>query len=175
MIDHCGLGSLKMVYFQASMCKVSLPIDFQKTILVNFTAVQPNMQLSKLESNFTGSIWKREAATKDDENSWAISLKPSSDPIVIENICDQIIDVELFNDTRFFQIDMDSKLIEPKSPIILHVKPSLDAIMKNADLIRRERYLLEHITVYNRNNLDEKYRITLRLNFGSFDLFEVLI
>ena len=46
------------------------------------------------------------------------------------------------------------------------VRPNLDTLRENQKMVMKQKYVEEHLTIYNRSNPHEKYTVSLRLTAG---------
>ncbi|KAH6570662.1 hypothetical protein BASA62_004240 [Batrachochytrium salamandrivorans] len=53
----------------------------------------------------------------------------------------------------------------------LRIVPLMDAISKNVETLKKEKYLLEHMVVYNKRRPSEKYSIHIKMSFGNVEIF----
>jgi hypothetical protein len=100
-------------------------------------------------------------------------IQPSSQAITITNLYSRPLNYTLCNDTRFFTIDTSSDGFISKrgKSITVIVKPNIPAILQHKHLILRDKYIEEHLTLYNRDQLNEKYLISLRFSTGALRFF----
>jgi len=54
----------------------------------------------------------------------------------------------------------------------IRIVVDLAAVSKNAESLRREKYIQEHMTIYNRRRPSEKYWLILKLSFGNLTSFQ---
>ena len=53
----------------------------------------------------------------------------------------------------------------------IRIVPMLDVLTKNVEMLKKEKYILEHMVVYNKRRPTEKYVIHVKLSFGYLDMF----
>ncbi|KAJ3290798.1 hypothetical protein HK104_006518 [Borealophlyctis nickersoniae] len=175
--------------------------DYQKIIPLRAICRWPQVRLSSNLFTFVGAIRKKDVAEpgqrKDEENPWIVSFRqPSSLDLEVTNLLIDPLEYEIVNDTMYFtleNLDVGDREAdrEGQSPPpdtcrgrrggvwtmagegMHHVRitPNLEAIAKNADALRREKYILEHLTLYGKQRPTEKHFISLRLSFGHLTQF----
>ncbi|KAG0580510.1 hypothetical protein KC19_4G178800 [Ceratodon purpureus] len=90
------------------------------------------------------------------------------------------------NDSLFFKVDVPglqeiSSAVSPGLHLDVHtlstkmhekaghdivVRPNLDTLRENWKMVMKQKYIEEHLTIYNRSNPHEKYTVSLRLTAG---------
>jgi hypothetical protein len=72
------------------------------------------------------------------------------------------------NSSLFFVIEcMQEGVIEDRaSSSCISIQPNIPVINDNMNVLLKERYVEEHITIYNERRLAEKYVVSLRLTLG---------
>ncbi|KAL5032177.1 hypothetical protein BDV3_000767 [Batrachochytrium dendrobatidis] len=53
----------------------------------------------------------------------------------------------------------------------LRIVPLMDILVKNTDALKKEKYVLEHMILYNKRRPSEKYGIHVKLSFGNVEMF----
>lgn len=79
----------------------------------------------------------------------------------------------LKNDSMFFIID-GAKEAVITSKYVTHsitICPNIPIILNNRQFLLKEKYVEEHITIYNKKKLSDKCWISLRVSFGSLEDF----
>ncbi|RIA92609.1 hypothetical protein C1645_820444 [Glomus cerebriforme] len=148
--------------------------DYQQTVLLKAECRMPSLQVSYNETEaFMGKIWRRYSNNKDDDE-WNFQFNPEFREIKINNLLDKPLEYEIVNDTMYFNLELsdDVKEVAPKSVHNILVRPNLKSLIKNAESVRREKYIQEIVTVYNRNRPSENYWISLRISFGHISNFQ---
>jgi hypothetical protein len=83
-------------------------------------------------------------------------------------------EIESPNDGIWFPVKYFHSIeLQPNETLQFRVLPCLDAIEKDIDQLRKQRYIIEHFSIYNTSNLQEKYRVSVKLNFGHLKDFHV--
>ncbi|KND01233.1 uncharacterized protein SPPG_04324 [Spizellomyces punctatus DAOM BR117] len=62
--------------------------------------------------------------------------------------------------------------IAPKRSAVLQITPRMDVLLKHTDRLRREKYIVEHLTIYNRRRPKERRFIVLKLSLGYLTEFQ---
>eukprot|EP01133_Synstelium_polycarpum_P011912 gene11912-13878_t len=72
----------------------------------------------------------------------------------------------------FFIIDCaEEGSIDGDSSTVISIQPNIPVILENASLLLKEKYLEEHIIIYNKSRLSEKYIVSLRITIGNLTAF----
>ncbi|KAJ3219397.1 hypothetical protein HK099_004728, partial [Clydaea vesicula] len=189
--------------------------DYQKIIPMRALCRQPQLSISADEASFSG-VLERKFGTQSPispENTvenyvFNVNFKQHFQEIVIENILDEDLIFEIFNDTSYFVTScnlipisispsitlaggnsistasgsgiLDQRqwgssgiyCLEPRQKTFIQIKLNKEMILKNVDLFWKEKYLIEHLTVYNKNRPFEKKFIVLKLSFGNLKNFD---
>ncbi|KAI8894172.1 hypothetical protein BC833DRAFT_624198 [Globomyces pollinis-pini] len=62
--------------------------------------------------------------------------------------------------------------IEPKTTRTVRIVPLVENLNNHADYLKRQKYILEHFVLYNKNRPHEKLRLCVRLSFGHLTYFQ---
>ncbi|CAJ0650018.1 4891_t:CDS:10 [Entrophospora sp. SA101] len=149
--------------------------DFQKIIMLKAECRMPSLQVTYCEMEaLMGKIHHNESDNKD-EDEWIINFDPEYREITITNLLDSPLEYEIVNDTMYFTLEFSNnkKKVDPKSSHNVIVRPNLKSLAKNIESVRREKYIQENMTVYNRNRPSENYWIPLRISFGYISNFQL--
>ncbi|KAI8808501.1 hypothetical protein BJ742DRAFT_709657 [Cladochytrium replicatum] len=176
--------------------------DYQKTVRVIAIMRHPQIRVSAKELSFSGSIRRRQASRAPDEATssatpvsekpvWNISLSEMDRRFSLSNVFDDELVYSVLNDTMYFNLELCSGeesttvdqntnqtsrmvhgTIGPLQSVQMFIRPRIDVMLQNVDAIRKERYIVEHMTVYNRRRPTERYWITVKLSFGHLLQFQ---
>ncbi|EGC35017.1 hypothetical protein DICPUDRAFT_79246 [Dictyostelium purpureum] len=94
--------------------------------------------------------------------------------VIIYNNFNSELSIAVKANTIFFIIDPPSNgiiSVDPLSSSCLTVRPNIPAILEHSNLLLKEKYLEEHIILYNKNCLSEKYVVSLRITTGQLTSF----
>ena len=86
----------------------------------------------------------------------AIALQPAGHRMRLRNLFATPLEFMVRNDSVFFDVDICAGTVEPFGEITLTLRPNGDAMREHSAMVLKMRYLEEHFTLYNRNNLREK-------------------
>ena len=118
--------------------------------------------------------------------------------VSVENLFgEDILELEILNDSLYFSVDIEdgnvaevkslplwnlnndknwgSKgvyQINPKSRVTVRIRVLIDVIAKNIEKIKKEKYFIEHFTIYNKKRPLEHHFIQLKLSFGQSRHFQ---
>ncbi|CAG8555592.1 22363_t:CDS:2, partial [Racocetra persica] len=148
--------------------------DYQQTVILKAECKIPSLRVEYEDSEaLTGKIYRQDSNCNDDE--FTVQFDQEYREIMIKNLLDAPLEYEIVNDTMYFILDVShaSNMVTPRSDHRIIVRPNVKALMKNAESVRREKYIQEYVTVYNRNRPSENYWIPLRISFGYFKNFQL--
>ncbi|KAG0051774.1 hypothetical protein BGZ83_003300 [Gryganskiella cystojenkinii] len=151
--------------------------DYQQVVLLKAECYLPAIRVKWNDSvSFVGRL-SRESATNAGETAdeWKISFQEDYRILGISNLLDIPLDYEIVNDTMYFNLEYPEpeKIVDGKDTHEVRVVPNVKALLRNADNFRREKYVQENITIYNRNRPLENYWIPVRLSFGNVSNFQL--
>ncbi|XP_024391254.1 uncharacterized protein [Physcomitrium patens] len=116
-----------------------------------------------------------------------LDLIPSFQILTLRNLyLHRKLEYVIKNDSLFFRVDVPaSQEMSGTIPQRLHVdvpalstrttekashnivvRPNFDTLRENRKMIMKQKYIEEHLTIYNRSNPREKYTVSLRLTAG---------
>ncbi|PKC72861.1 hypothetical protein RhiirA1_411279 [Rhizophagus irregularis] len=144
--------------------------DYQQTVILKAECRMPSLQVNYNEME---ALMGKICRNKDDDE-WNFQFNPEFREIRINNLLDKPLEYEIVNDTMYFNLEFSSdvKEIAPKAFHNILVRPNLKSLTKHAESVRREKYIQEIVTVYNRNRPSENYWISLRMSFGYISKFQ---
>lgn len=116
-----------------------------------------------------------------------LDLIPSFQILTLRNLyLHRKLEYVVKNDSLFFKVNVPAsqeipgvisqglradvlKLSTKKTQKSCHeilVRPNLDTLRENLKMVMKQKYIEEHLTIYNRSNPREKYTVSLRLTAG---------
>ncbi|CAG8733005.1 13142_t:CDS:2, partial [Acaulospora morrowiae] len=149
--------------------------DYQKTVILKAECRMPSLVVEYEEfDSFKGKISRRDINSKEDDE-WIIQFNQEFREIQIKNLLQIPLEYEIVNDTMYFILEFptENKVITSESFHNVIVRPNIKSLIKNVESVRREKYIQENITVYNRNRPLENYWIALRISFGYISNFQL--
>ncbi|ORY49611.1 hypothetical protein BCR33DRAFT_713934 [Rhizoclosmatium globosum] len=174
--------------------------DYQKTIYLRASCRCPQIYLPTQEVSFSGKIRRkapvpvaeRASAAEEEKDTWEIKFAEPFSSLRIENLLSDALDFEVLNDSMYFGVDIVadaeaarstpipvgkkpncSSMVDVDQSRIIRVYPIMNSLQKDIDVLRREKYFVEQITIYNKKRPSEKYWIVLKLSFGHLNHFQV--
>jgi hypothetical protein len=164
------------------MVNCRLVKDYSYVIQFKATCHHPQILLSATEFTFHGSIRRKDV--QNDDSSWVVDFDQTSDVLEITNILADDLHYVIMNESQYFQfqflrtpsiVENGTIILTRSSSHQIQILPKMDTIFKNAENLRKEKYLLEHIVVYNKQRPREKHWISLKLSFGHLLHFQVIL
>jgi hypothetical protein len=162
--------------------------DYSKVIQVNAYCRQPQIKLSNTTFLFTGTIQKKESVPPIeslDKIPWSAEFNSVKNEFVLTNVLRDPLEYLVMNETFYFTVEnMDDPsissdssysagwILEPGQSHRIRIMPKMEAILKHAEFLRKERYVLEYLTVYNKRRPKESYWISLKLCLGHLSQFQ---
>eukprot|EP00743_Colponemidia_sp_Colp-15_P010332 GILK01011366.1.p1 GENE.GILK01011366.1~~GILK01011366.1.p1 ORF type:complete len:1105 (-),score=175.64 GILK01011366.1:100-2979(-) len=135
--------------------------DYQQIIVGRARCYPQQMSLSASELLFA-LPFGLEAVTTSATVSPVI--QPDQHRITVHNrLPSQPLSLIVRNDANGFL----SELTEENGEMRILVKPNIVWLQSNPDAVTPGKYIQEHLSVYNRSNLNERYFIVLRLTCGN--------
>jgi hypothetical protein len=95
-------------------------------------------------------------------------LTEESRSIIIISLFDSNLHFLVKNETIFFTLEGENNgvILGKDQSQTLSLRLNTQAIKKHSQLLLKDKYIEEHITIYNRDRLSEKIYITLQLSLG---------
>eukprot|EP00455_Lapot_gusevi_P004473 TRINITY_DN11857_c0_g1_i4.p1 TRINITY_DN11857_c0_g1~~TRINITY_DN11857_c0_g1_i4.p1 ORF type:complete len:546 (+),score=45.52 TRINITY_DN11857_c0_g1_i4:52-1689(+) len=157
--------------------------DYQETILFRANCRPPQVRVSLLEVVFVGQkVQTSESNEHDNEEKEPINLSldvsPAQQELVIRNLYNRPLTYTVRNSSLYFIVEnltlgeppvknMATWTIqEPNAEHILIVRPNMQVVIEHHHLFIKNKYVEEHLTIYNRSQLSEKYLVSLRFTTG---------
>lgn len=160
------------IYISCTLIK-----DYQHVIRLKARYCHPQISLSTLGLTFQGSVnWRKDSITQ--QISWKetdIQFTPQelSKEIYVRNTFNFPLSYVIQNDSVYFLVEA-AKHAVITSKYVSHsisIKPNITSILNNRKVLLKEKYIEEHLTIYNKNRLSERWPISLRLSFGQIRYF----
>ncbi|KAI8840409.1 hypothetical protein BJ741DRAFT_706290 [Chytriomyces cf. hyalinus JEL632] len=194
---HCRLVKdyQKTIVLRARCRKpqIDLPIQelFWKGRIVRKAASATREGTHSVTESVTGGF------IESADPEWEIKLPNLVHILPIENRLETQLEFEVLNDSIYFGVDVvdvgaDDKdeasplslpfprkasnctaVVDPFQTKNIRVFPIMSALMKDMDILRRDKYFVEHITLYNKKRPSEKFWIVLKLSLGHLNHFQV--
>ncbi|KAG0226486.1 hypothetical protein BGW41_004197 [Actinomortierella wolfii] len=154
--------------------------DYQHVVVLTAECFLPAFRVDWKETkSFVASLIKAptqpSGTGETDDAGWRLSFEEDYRELRITNTLDTPLYYEIVNDTMYFNLEFPTpaKIIEGHGVHVIRVLPNTKALLKNAENFRREKYVQENITVYNKRRPLENYWIPLRLSFGNVSNFQL--
>ncbi|KAG0354586.1 hypothetical protein BG005_006346 [Podila minutissima] len=151
--------------------------DYQQVVLLKAECYLPAVRVDWEDSvSFVGRLHRVSGSSESNINEeWKISFQDDFRMLGVSNLLDIPLEYEIVNDTMYFNLEYPEpeRVIEGQQQHLIRVVPNVKALLRNADNFRREKYVQENITIYNRNRPLENYWIPLRLSFGNVSNFQL--
>ncbi|KAF9935756.1 hypothetical protein BGZ67_003136 [Mortierella alpina] len=150
--------------------------DYQQVVVLTAECYMPAVRVDWDDSiSFVGRVRKVSAGSTEGTEEWKLSFVEDSRILGITNLLDIPLDYEIVNDTMYFNLEYPEpdKVVDGLQTHEVRVVPNVKALLRNAENFRREKYVQENITIYNRNRPLENYWIPLRLSFGNVSNFQL--
>ncbi|KAJ3416131.1 hypothetical protein HDV05_003100 [Chytridiales sp. JEL 0842] len=175
--------------------------DYQKTIYLKAFCSIPQIFLPTHDCTFHGTLKKRQDRDATGEESlpeWDLKLAPSCADLCLANILADPLSYQIVNDSAYFWVEsLDiseasgtsgaaefkgvpvplprnsiSGTVTGNNSHVIRVHMNKAAILRDAESLRREKYIVEHMTVYNKRRPMEKYWVIFKLSFGHLTMFQ---
>ncbi|KAF9971794.1 hypothetical protein BGZ73_005157 [Actinomortierella ambigua] len=154
--------------------------DYQHVVLLTAECFLPAVRVDWKESKaFVGSLTKTPSQPggggETDDGGWRLTFQDDYRELRITNTLDTPLYYEIVNDTMYFNLEFPTptRVVEGYGVHEIRVVPNTKALLKNAENFKREKYVQENITIYNKRRPLENYWIPLRLSFGNVSNFQL--
>ncbi|KAF9189592.1 hypothetical protein BGZ50_000692 [Haplosporangium sp. Z 11] len=150
--------------------------DYQHVVLLTAECYMPALRVDWQDSvSFVGRVYREPVASSETTDEWKLSFLEDHRILGISNLLKIPLDYEIVNDTMYFNLEYPEpeKVLDGLQNHQIRVVPNMKALLRNAENFRREKYVQENITIYNRNRPLENYWIPLRLSFGNVSSFQL--
>ncbi|KAF9353671.1 hypothetical protein BGX34_011443 [Mortierella sp. NVP85] len=150
--------------------------DYQQVITLTAECYLPAIRVDWEDSvSFIARVSRDSSDSDENADEWKITFKEDYRALGVSNLLNIPLDYEIVNDTMYFHLEFPEpdKMIEGHQRHEVRVLPNMKALLRNAENFRRERYVQENITIYNRNRPLENYWIPLRISFGNVSNFQL--
>ncbi|KAJ3076202.1 hypothetical protein HDU98_005086 [Podochytrium sp. JEL0797] len=177
----------KTIYLRATCRRPQIYLPTQEVI---FTG-----KIRRREAANGGGGERASVVEESEKEGWEIKFAEPVATLRIENLLADSLDFEVLNDSMYFGVDIVgggesdtavpsvipsvrrtqncSAVVDVDQSRVIRVFPVMSALMKDIDVLRREKYIVEQITVYNKKRPSEKYWVVLKLSFGHLTQFQV--
>jgi len=100
-------------------------------------------------------------------------IKKDQEELIVSNLFHRDLEIVVRNDSLFFITSLPAELplIRSKESFKLMVSLNIENLYQNRDMVLKDKYIEEHVSVYNKNNWNERYTIALRFTTGKLKLF----
>ncbi|KAG0328401.1 hypothetical protein BGZ99_005416 [Dissophora globulifera] len=150
--------------------------DYQQVVLLTAECYLPAIRVDWQDTvSFIARVTREPQASQDSADEWKITFKDDHRILGVSNLLNIPLDYEIVNNTMYFMLEFPEpeKVIDGLQKHEIRVVPNVKALLRNAENFRREKYVQENITIYNRNRPLENYWIPLRLSFGNVSNFQL--
>ncbi|KAJ3156718.1 hypothetical protein HDU86_003942 [Geranomyces michiganensis] len=143
-----------------------------------------------------------EATGGREEDMWSLQLLPAYAEVEIANLLTDPLDCCVMNDSMYFNVELGTRDVEDapsqgsgvlanmttssstkirrhlglsigsQRSAAVRITPNMDALMRHVDKLRGEKYVVEHLTVYNRRRPREKSFVVVKLSLGHMTEFQ---
>ncbi|KAF9115028.1 hypothetical protein BGX27_009146 [Mortierella sp. AM989] len=150
--------------------------DYQQVVVLTAECYLPAIRTSWLDSvSFVARISRESSESSEGTDEWKVSFQEDYRILGVSNLLDIPLEYEIVNDTMYFNLEYPEtdKVIDGLMKHEIRVVPNVKALLRNPENFRREKYVQENITIYNRNRPLENYWIPLRISFGNVTNFQL--
>ncbi|KAG0296881.1 hypothetical protein BGZ96_008236 [Linnemannia gamsii] len=150
--------------------------DYQQVVLLTAECYMPAVRVDWQDSvSFVGRFSREPSGSAENADEWRISFKEDYRILGISNLLQIPLEYEIVNDTMYFNLEYPEpdKVVDGLDKHEIRIVPNAKALLRNAENFRREKYVQENVTIYNRNRPLENYWIPLRLSFGNVSNFQL--
>ncbi|KAF9200015.1 hypothetical protein BGZ49_009783, partial [Haplosporangium sp. Z 27] len=150
--------------------------DYHQVVVLTAECYLPAIRASWQDSvSFVARVLRESSESSEEEDEWKIAFREDYRILGVSNLLDIPLEYEIVNDTMYFNLEYPEpdKVIEGQMKHEIRVVPNIKALLRNAENFRREKYVQENITIYNRNRPLENYWIPLRISFGNVSNFQL--
>ncbi|KAF9133180.1 hypothetical protein BGW39_010393 [Mortierella sp. 14UC] len=150
--------------------------DYQQVVVLTAECYMPAVRVDWQDSvSFVGRLSRESSGSAENADEWKLSFKEDYRILGISNLLQIPLEYEIVNDTMYFNLEYPEpdKVVDGLDKHEIRVVPNIKALLRNAENFRREKYVQENITIYNRNRPLENYWIPLRLSFGNVSNFQL--
>ncbi|KAF9351228.1 hypothetical protein BGX26_010721 [Mortierella sp. AD094] len=150
--------------------------DYQQVVTLTAECYLPAIRVSWQDSvSFVARLSRESSDSSDNADEWKLSFKEDCRTLGVSNLLNIPLEYEIVNDTMYFNLEYPEpdKVIDGLQSHEIRVVPNVKALLRNPENFRREKYVQENITIYNRNRPLENYWIPLRISFGNVSNFQL--
>ncbi|ORZ29119.1 hypothetical protein BCR41DRAFT_382971 [Lobosporangium transversale] len=150
--------------------------DYQHVVILTAECYLPAIRVHWQDSvSFVGHFIRETAQSSDSPDELKLRITEDYMILGISNLLGIPLEYEIVNDTMYFNLEYPEpdKMVDGFHKHEIRVVPNMKALLRNAENFRKERYVQENITIYNRNRPLENYWIPLRISFGNVSNFQL--
>ncbi|KAF9920409.1 hypothetical protein FBU30_009776 [Linnemannia zychae] len=150
--------------------------DYQQVVTLTAECYMPAFRVDWDDSvSFVARLSRESSGSAENAEEWKLSFQEEFRILGISNMLQIPLDYEIVNDTMYFNLEYPEpdKILDGLEKHEIRIVPNIKALLRNAENFRREKYVQENITIYNRNRPLENYWIPLRLSFGNVSNFQL--
>ncbi|KAG0381083.1 hypothetical protein BGX24_012217 [Mortierella sp. AD032] len=150
--------------------------DYQQVVVLTAECYMPAIRVYWQDSvSFVARLSRESSGSTENADEWKLSFKEEYRILGISNLLQLPLEYEIVNDTMYFNLEYPEpdKVVDGLDKHEIRVVPNVKALLRNAENFRREKYVQENITIYNRNRPLENYWIPLRLSLGNVSNFQL--
>lgn len=140
---------------QQLFIKCRLVKDYQEVVTLRAKCSPPQINIPSTDLLFVA---------KDTSSD----IEPESEQIVIENCFDEPLLYTIRSDfCIYFNVEIPNKcLIGENEKHYITIRPNIAKIFSSDDVFQQGKYIEEHLTIYNRKNMKEKWWVSIRFARG---------
>ncbi|KAI1312273.1 hypothetical protein EDD11_002992 [Mortierella claussenii] len=150
--------------------------DYQQVVVLTAECYLPALRVNWQDSvSFVARLTRESSDSTENTDEWKLLFKEDYRILGVSNLLDIPLEYEIVNDTMYFNLEYPEpdKIVDGLQRHEIRVVPNIKALLRNAENFRREKYVQENITIYNRNRPLENYWVPLRLSFGNVSNFQL--
>jgi hypothetical protein len=139
--------------------KCRLVKDYQEVIILRAKCLPPQIDVPITDVLFIA---------KDTSHDSDATIEPESASITVSNLFDDPLLYIVRKDfCIYFTVETPPKcIIMGKEKHTITIKPNIARIFSSDDIFQQGKYIEEHLTIYNRKNMKEKWWISIRFTTG---------
>ncbi|KAF9585974.1 hypothetical protein BGW38_010705 [Lunasporangiospora selenospora] len=150
--------------------------DYQHVVVLKAECYLPALRVDWQDSvSFVARLSRKPTTTQESSDEWQITFREDYRILGIQNLLNMPLEYQIVNDTMYFTLEYTEldKVVDGMQLHHIRIVPNVKALLRNAENFRKEKYVQENITIYNRRRPLENYWIPLRLSFGNVSNFQL--
>ncbi|PRP75302.1 hypothetical protein PROFUN_05613, partial [Planoprotostelium fungivorum] len=166
-------NKLIKIYVSCSLIK-----DFHQTIVMKSVCSFPQLRVSHNSFVFFGSVdWHTHPHNESHVIDYStvqlqFSQENTQQTVLITNQFSTAANLVVKNASMFFIVEgSEEQKIEGRTVNSLIIRPNIPIIMNNKKLLLKEKFIEEHVNLYNREKPNDSFIILLRITFGRLAKF----